>query len=161
MGKETKQTFHQRRYTIFSSCAYCRCTPSSLHMLIVDVHAHTHTNTHTHTEMGGMGRKRRSLTKETLIKISIRDHYLALLFSQEYKVLEPPWKKSMAVCCKTKYILLTQQSNTLLNIYPAAKSLQPCPTLCDPIDGSPAGPPIPGILQARTLEWVAISFSNA
>ena len=43
----------------------------------------------------------------------------------------------------------------------AAKSLQSCLTLCDPIDGSPAGSPIPGILQARTLEWVAISFSNA
>jgi len=43
----------------------------------------------------------------------------------------------------------------------AAKSLQSCPTLCDPIDGSPQGSPIPGILQARTLEWVAISFSNA
>ena len=43
----------------------------------------------------------------------------------------------------------------------AAKSLQSCPTLCDPIDGSPPGFPVPGILQARTLEWVAISFSNA
>jgi len=43
----------------------------------------------------------------------------------------------------------------------AAKLLQWCPTLCDPIDGSPPGSPLPGILQARTLEWVAISFSNA
>ena len=43
----------------------------------------------------------------------------------------------------------------------AAKLLQSCPTLCDPTDGSPPGSPIPGILQARTLEWVAISFSNA
>ena len=43
----------------------------------------------------------------------------------------------------------------------AAKSLQSCPTLCDPIDGSPPGSPVPGILQARTLEWVGISFSNA
>ena len=43
----------------------------------------------------------------------------------------------------------------------AAKSLQSCPTLCDPIDRSPPGSPVPGILQARTLEWVAISFSNA
>ena len=43
----------------------------------------------------------------------------------------------------------------------AAKSLQSCPTLCDPIDCSPPGSPVPGILQARTLEWVAISFSNA
>ena len=43
----------------------------------------------------------------------------------------------------------------------AAKSRQSCPTLCDPMDGSPPGSPVPGILQARTLEWVAISFSNA
>ena len=43
----------------------------------------------------------------------------------------------------------------------AAKSLQSCPTLCEPIDGSPPGSPVPGILQARTLEWVTISFSNA
>ena len=43
----------------------------------------------------------------------------------------------------------------------AAKSLQLCPTLCDPIDGSPLGSSVPGILQARILEWVAISFSNA
>ena len=41
------------------------------------------------------------------------------------------------------------------------KSIQLCPTLCDPIDGSPPGSPVPGILQARTLEWVVISFSNA
>ena len=52
-------------------------------------------------------------------------------------------------------------------MYPAAaaaataKSLQSCLTLCNPIDGSPPGSPVPGILQARTLEWVAISFSNA
>ena len=43
----------------------------------------------------------------------------------------------------------------------AAKSFQSCPTLCDPIGGSPPGAPVPGILQARTPEWVAISFSNA
>ena len=43
----------------------------------------------------------------------------------------------------------------------AAKSLQSCPTLYDPIDGSPPGSPVPGMIQARTLEWAAISFSNA
>ena len=48
-----------------------------------------------------------------------------------------------------------------LNAAAAAKSLQSCPTLCAPIDSSPSGSTIPGILQARTLEWVAISFSNA
>ena len=56
-------------------------------------------------------------------------------------------------------------TNTLLINYAAAaaaaKSLQSCPTLCDPIDGSLPSSPVPGILQARTLEWVAISFSNA
>ena len=46
-------------------------------------------------------------------------------------------------------------------ILTAAKSLQSCPTLCDPIDGSPPGSPVPGILQARIMEWVAISFSSA
>ena len=52
-------------------------------------------------------------------------------------------------------------TGTFLYFPAAAKSLQSCPTLCDPIDVSPQGSPIPGILQARTLEWVAISFSNA
>ena len=50
---------------------------------------------------------------------------------------------------------------TIIITVAAAKSLQSCPTLCDPIDGSPPGSPVPGILQARTMEWVAISFSNA
>ena len=55
----------------------------------------------------------------------------------------------------------TQVLTWLVAAAAAAKSLQSCLTLCDPIDGSPPGSPIPGILQARTLEWVAISFSNA
>ena len=49
----------------------------------------------------------------------------------------------------------------LMTAAATAKTLQSCPTLCDPIDGSPPGSPVPGILQARTLEWVAIAFSNA
>ena len=61
-----------------------------------------------------------------------------------------------AVCMANKHI---KRCLTLLII--AAKSLQLCPTLCDPIDGGPPGSAVPGILQARTLEWVAISFSNA
>ena len=52
-------------------------------------------------------------------------------------------------------------SKSWINTAAAAKSLQLCPPLCDPIDGSPPGSPVPGILQARTLEWVAISFSSA
>ena len=58
-------------------------------------------------------------------------------------------------------IVLFVSVSLFFNSPAAAKSLQSCPTLCDPIDGSPPGSPIPGILQARTLEWVAISFSNA
>ena len=65
---------------------------------------------------------------------------------------------------KSEYLFSTL--HTLHSLFPssnaaAAKLLQSCPTLCDPIDGSPPGSPVPGSLQARTLEWVAISFSNA
>ena len=66
-----------------------------------------------------------------------------------------------------KYLLFNKEVISLcilmseISAAAAAKSLQSCPTLCDPIDGSLSGSPIPGILQARTLEWVAISFSNA
>ena len=56
---------------------------------------------------------------------------------------------------------MTTGKTIALTAAAAAKSLQSCPTLCDPIDGSPPGSPVPGILQARTLEWVSISFSNA
>ena len=60
--------------------------------------------------------------------------------------------------CEVKWALGSITTNKAAA---AAKSLQLCPTLCDPTDGSPPGSPVPGILQARTLEWVAISFSNA
>ena len=60
-------------------------------------------------------------------------------------------------CCSIREILVYSNLETAA----AAKSLQWCPTLCDPTDGSPPGSTLPGILQARTLEWVAISFSNA
>ena len=63
--------------------------------------------------------------------------------------------------CYPVYLLDTSPQNISLLAAAAAKSLQSCPTLCDPIDGSPPGSTVPGILQARTLEWVAISFSNA
>ena len=71
-------------------------------------------------------------------------------------------------CSKILYDLPTRVMEIKTKIYKwdlllccAAKSLQSCPTLCNPIDGSPPDVPAPGILQARTLEWVAISFSNA
>ena len=59
------------------------------------------------------------------------------------------------------FVFWLSHKERLLGAAAAAKSLQSCPTLCDPIDGSPPGSPVAGILQARTLEWVAISFSNA
>ena len=58
-------------------------------------------------------------------------------------------------------LLLGRKVMTNLAAAAAAKSLQSCPTLCDPIDGRPSGSPVPEILQARTLEWIAISFPNA
>ena len=73
-----------------------------------------------------------------------------------------PWshKESDKTECKCTHTH-TQNKHFGHGIAAAAKSLQSCPTLCDPIDGSPPGSAAPGILQARTLEWVAISFSNA
>ena len=68
------------------------------------------------------------------------------------------------ICSFSLFFCLLQikeSNNYISHLYAAAKSLQLYLTLCDPIDGSPPGSPIPGILQARTPEWVAISFSNA
>ena len=65
----------------------------------------------------------------------------------------------ITLCSGTFFLLIAAQRYEYTAA--AAKSLQSCPTLCDPIDGSPPGSPVPGILQARTLEWVTISFSNA
>ena len=70
------------------------------------------------------------------------------------------------ICLKCKYLQTDLRDIVLLiadhlAAAAAAKSLQSCLTLCDPIDSSPPGSAVPGILQARTLEWVAISFSNA
>ena len=68
----------------------------------------------------------------------------------------------MVVYCHPAYLAYMQSvAAAAAAAAAAAKLLQSCPTLCDPIDGSPPGSPVPGILQARTLEWVAISFSNA
>ena len=61
------------------------------------------------------------------------------------------YRKNKGICTKNVFLPKTT----------AAKSLQSCPTLCNPIDGSPPGSPVPGILQARTLDWAAISFSSA
>ena len=86
------------------------------------------------------------------------------LFSQKACVLGQKFSPS---CSPISYVLQMIRTSTKFQaifLFPAAaaaKSLQSCPTLCDPIDSSPPGSPVPGILQARTLEWVAISFSNA
>ena len=82
------------------------------------------------------------------------------------KLLQPLWRtvwrffKIMKKKKKTRNKSVIQCSNPTTE-HAAAKSLQSCPTLCDPVDGSPPGSLVPGILQPRTLEWVAISFSNA
>ena len=70
------------------------------------------------------------------------------------------WALASYVSCICRWILYHWGTLEAQYMY-AAKSLQSCPTLCDPRDGSPPGSPVPGILQARTLEWLAISFSNA
>ena len=75
--------------------------------------------------------------------------------------LKPAWTSGSSqfmYCWSLAWRIL---SITLLACAAAAKLLQSCPTLCDPIGSSPPGSPVPGILQARTLEWVATSFSNA
>ena len=73
-----------------------------------------------------------------------------------------PSSKLATISSPTQPLVVLQSAPpTPLPLYAAAKSLQSCPTLCDPTDGSPPGSAVPGILQARTLEWVAISFSNA
>ena len=68
---------------------------------------------------------------------------------------------SLECCSPSRRVGLDSNWTTVTATAAAAKSLQSCLTLCNPTDGSPAGSPVPGILQARTLEWVAISFSNA
>ena len=68
-------------------------------------------------------------------------------------------RKELGVFCYYKALVISLKQYAVAAA--AAKSLQLCSTLCNPIDGSPPSSPIPGILQARTLEWVAISFSNA
>ena len=77
--------------------------------------------------------------------------------------LSHPYMTTGKTIALTRPTFVGKVMSLLLNMLSAAaaKSLQSCPTLCDPTDGSPPGFPVPGILQAKTLEWVAISFSNA
>ena len=77
----------------------------------------------------------------------------------EYQTTLPAsWETCLQVKKQQLELDMEQQTGSIAAA--AAKSLQSCPTLCNPIDGSPPGPAVPGILQARTLEWVAISSSN-
>ena len=104
-----------------------------------------------------------------LLFFSLSPNYVAIWDS---KTPQRPACERVSYCVQTSPSELAPQEGplflTLLSLFlsfifcpAAAKSLQSCPTLCDPIDGSPPGSPVPGILQARTLGWVAISFSNA
>ena len=91
-----------------------------------------------------------SLENFVVLLLMCRD--IPVIYFHQKRMLELRYHLSFTYC-----------NYSFLNLYAAAaaKSLQSCPTLWDPIDSSPPGSPIPGILQARTLEWVAISFSNA
>ena len=76
-------------------------------------------------------------------------------------MLERVWRKGNPLTLLVGMQTSTATMENSVAAAAAAKSLQSCPTLCDPIDGSPLGSSVPGILQPRILEWVAISFSNA
>ena len=96
----------------------------------------------------------RSVPLKDLIYISNSNYFFSLTFFQILWILftrNSIWGTTCTPC----------NHNDLITTTTTTKSLQSCPTVCDPVDGSPPGFPVPGILQARTLEWVAISFSNA
>ena len=78
-----------------------------------------------------------------------------------FPFLERWWVSSNAQVMRSRELMSIRSLHPVCLAAAAAKSLQSCLTLCDPRDGSPPGSPVPGILQARTLEWVTISFSNA
>ena len=107
-----------------------------------------------------------------MYQVMITDYWsIHILIAFLLKVLFSWGKLSAVQCFETRNILkcIKTYTQSLVETHSAgstaaaaaAKSLQSCPTLCDPIDVSPPDSPVPGVLQARTLEWVAISFSNA
>ena len=83
--------------------------------------------------------------------------HFSWLYFDTTSELAREWENSICICIYFHLVLMSKHAAAAA----AVKSLQSCPTLCNPIDGSPPGSPVPGILQAGTLEWVAISFSNA
>ena len=117
-----------------------------------------------------------SVMANSYLKIQFKCHpFIKLLFNFWYykQILSPVKSHSLFLGhpngYRCAYMQIIHEINIYTHIYytmcimsysTAAKSLQSCPTLCDPMDGSPPGSPIPGILKVRTLEWVAISFSN-
>ena len=165
---ETAETWHRPVPLLWWLWFKCRGLEVSLHFfslprllspsfLTARLQKCTHTHTHTHSSYGhSLSWPIGSLLPQ-LIELVSSSHLLKLIL----------WKIFLSfakgIYCEN---LSDSVSQTLSNsCHPpataAAKLLQSCPTLCDPIDGSPPGSPVPGILQARTLEWVAISFSNA
>ena len=100
----------------------------------------------------------KSLLQHHSLKASILLHSAFFILQ-----LSHPYMTTGKTIALTGWTFVDKVMSLLFNMLSAAaaKSLQSCPTLCDPIDGSPRGSPVPGILQARILEWVAISFSNA
>ena len=99
----------------------------------------------------------KSLLKHHSSKASILQH-------SDFFIVSHPYMTTGKTIALTRWTFVGKVISLIFNMLSAAataaKSLQSCPTLCDPIDGSPPGSPVPGILQARTLEWVAISFSS-
>ena len=84
-----------------------------------------------------------------------------MFFELDFRMKHYLENRSVLLLCILSSLVNGAASTVLAAAAAAAKSRQSCPTLCDPTDGSPPGSPVPGFLQARTLEWVAISFSNA
>ena len=84
-------------------------------------------------------------------------HVCVLNHFTHVQLFPTSWTEAARLLCPWNF----PSKNTVVGTASAVKSLQSCLTLCDPIDGSPPGSPVPEILQARTLEWVAISFSSA
>ena len=95
--------------------------------------------------------------REIQIRITMRYHLIPVRMAINKKITN----NNAGDNAKKRKLSYTGGGNINWHAAAAAKSLQSCPTLCNPIDSSAPGSPIPGILQARTLEWVAISFSNA
>ena len=91
-----------------------------------------------------------------------QEYWDRLLFTSPRDLSDPGIKPTSPALQVVSYCWATRETHIYVFAAAAAdaKSLQSCPTLCNPIDGSPPGSPVPGILQARTLEWAAISFSR-